>query len=443
LIKFVITITYGCVSTICHYHRKKYIEKYNYIYGKTCCNPLQQHKQAVKKGLREIKPEHLEKPKHINVNLVPGKSLCVSCYTKIFTKEVDDNQSEQDTDFTVASEQLETAEKLHNLDSFCNELNISPVTKIIKLNKSQRLPALEKKTLKISNAIKRKLETSFDETLKEIDLPSTSSSCVSEYDILLQKLKEKCATSNKEEKIKIISLLPESWSRKKICEEFKVTDYLVRLTRDLMKTQGILPDLIKKAGNPLSEEVINAVVEFYQDDENSRVCPGKKDCVSIGKKQYKQKRLLLLTLNELFVHFKQKYPHYIIGRSSFCALRPKWCVLPGASGTHSVCVCVYHQNVKLMTEALKFNVNYRDLLDFLVCNTENEICMLDDCTSCPGPEVLKEILENELDDLPDEITFKQWVSTDRANLISQVLPLEDFFDVFIGSFHVKPTSHST
>jgi len=57
-------------------------------------------------------------------------------------------------------------------------------------------------------------------------------------------------------------LLPESWSKQKICEEFKVSDYLVRLTRKLVKTQGILPDLTKKPGNPLSEEVINAVIEF-------------------------------------------------------------------------------------------------------------------------------------------------------------------------------------
>lgn len=34
--------------------------------------------------------------------------------------------------------------------------------------------------------------------------------------------------------------------------------------------------------------------------------------------------------------------------SKFCDIRPKWCITVGASGSHSVCVCAIHQNVKLM-----------------------------------------------------------------------------------------------
>ena len=37
-----------------------------------------------------------------------------------------------------------------------------------------------------------------------------------------------------------------------------------------------------------------------------------------------------------------------IGFSKFPELRPQHCVLAGASGTHAVCVCTIHQNVKLM-----------------------------------------------------------------------------------------------
>ena len=41
-----------------------------------------------------------------------------------------------------------------------------------------------------------------------------------------------------------------------------------------------------------------------------------------------------------------------IGLSKFAELRPKECVLAGASGTHNVCVCTIHQNVKLMLSAI-------------------------------------------------------------------------------------------
>ena len=50
------------------------------------------------------------------------------------------------------------------------------------------------------------------------------------------------------------------------------------------------------------------IVSFYEDDEISRIMPGKKDYVSIGRNIHKQKRLLLANLKELHSIFKLKYP---------------------------------------------------------------------------------------------------------------------------------------
>lgn len=80
--------------------------------------------------------------------------------------------------------------------------------------------------------------------------------------------------------------------------------------------------------------------------------PGIKDVVistdSNNQKQKVQKRLLLLNLNEIYRYFKEEKPEIKIGFSKFCTLRPPNCVLAGSSGTHSICVCSYHQNVKLL-----------------------------------------------------------------------------------------------
>ena len=79
--------------------------------------------------------------------------------------------------------------------------------------------------------------------------------------------------------------------------------------------------------------------------------PGKKDFVSVkqeGKRVQVQKRLMLSNLREVYREFKEKFPDRKIGFSKFAELRPKHCILAGASGTHSVCVCTIHQNVKLM-----------------------------------------------------------------------------------------------
>ena len=85
--------------------------------------------------------------------------------------------------------------------------------------------------------------------------------------------------------------------------------------------------------------------------------PGKKDYVSLGKKQHMSKRLILCNLKELYAAYKLKYPDHKVGFSIFCSLRPKWCVLAGPKGTHSVCMCTIQQNVKLMLSAIDLDNN--------------------------------------------------------------------------------------
>ena len=106
--------------------------------------------------------------------------------------------------------------------------------------------------------------------------------------------------------------------------------------------------------------------------------PGKKDFISIvvnGKKEAVQKRLLLMNLREL--HLLLKEAHISVSFSVFCKLRPKNCIIAGASGTHSVCVCTIYQNVKLMLDAInikKITANfekpiesYKDCLNEMMC----------------------------------------------------------------------------
>ena len=63
-----------------------------------------------------------------------------------------------------------------------------------------------------------------------------------------------------------------------------------------------------------------------------------------------QKRLVLGNLKEVYQRFKEKNPNIKIGFSKFAMLRPKECVLAGASGTHSASVCTIHNNGKLMIQ---------------------------------------------------------------------------------------------
>ena len=133
-----------------------------------------------------------------------------------------------------------------------------------------------------------------------------------------------------------------------------------------------------------------------------------------------------------------------IGFSSFANLRPRNCILAGAAGTHSVCVCIYHQNVKLQFSSLSIKgVQYRSLLDNSVCDITDRNCMLQICKYCPKEKGVKDFLmsfEAVTDREYDNIKYKQWVSTDRCNLIEHVEPFEQFIDSLCKNV-VKLTRH--
>ena len=156
-----------------------------------------------------------------------------------------------------------------------------------------------------------------------------------------------------------------------------------------------------------------------------------KDRISVGKKQYEQKRLILCTLKELYLAFKESNPEVKVGFSKFCTLRPKWCVGAGSSGSHSVCVCTIHQNVILLLHAAQLEEAYKELIGMMVCSEDIRDCMLQKCENCPGDAVVQELLESKFEDRDEIIEIKQWVSVDRTDLVTQSLTVNKYISLLI------------
>ncbi len=100
--------------------------------------------------------------------------------------------------------------------------------------------------------------------------------------------------------------------------------------------------------------------------------------VKQGNKRVKiQKRLLLLNLKELYAEYKKQSSilgYKTFGFSLFASKRPANVVTVGSSGTHAVCVCVYHQNVKLMLSALYINDLFLHCcMDKIMCSVDNKV----------------------------------------------------------------------
>ncbi|XP_053990218.1 uncharacterized protein LOC128882595 [Hylaeus volcanicus] len=227
------------------------------------------------------------------------------------------------------------------------------------------------------------------------------------YQNILENLKTKFddPTTNRTEKLQILTLLPSDWSIQMICDVMGATKHMAIVSKHLKENKGILSMSERKKGRPLTNEIKSKVIEFYQRDDISINLPGKKDFVSVkrgeGQREHIQKKLILCNLKELYQTFKEQYPNELIGFSSFASLRPVHCVLAGSVGTHTVCVCAIHQNVKLMmlgsnlpaltghlTDPL---MHFSDCFKIILCANPSSDCYLSKCKHCPEIDVLQNV----------------------------------------------------
>lgn len=408
------------LSTICSYHQAIFLTSYE-LFQKKCCNPFSKENHNSMKRLRTIDIAIADQVNTVTKrkDTKPGQKLCTRCISDLSAALRAKEQSDSCSDF---EDTMDTNEKVN---ASLTSLDISPL-KFSAVSQRDSATYAKRKVNEAHNALVCKIACAGglnEEKLAGCDL-------CKDYKLLIDELKEKLRLSSHAQKIQILTLAPDSWAKEKIVEEFGVTDYMVRQARKLKKTAGVLALPTGKVGKKLSEQVTQRVEALYEDDEFSRQCPGKKDFVSVrinGEKVHKQKRLLLCNLRELFAAYRLKNG-LEIGFSKFCELRPKWCMTVGAAGSHSVCVCTMHQNIKLMLFSSPVSLDYKALMEKMVCDIESKECMLHRCEDCAGKEGILEYMTNAFCELdPDEsVEFKQWVHTDRDTIETRQLPLDEF-----------------
>jgi len=249
-------------------------------------------------------------------------------------------------------------------------------------------------------------------------------------------------TDDRAQKIKILTIF-RHWSYKKIEFTFPTaTRHMITVAKNIAKEKGILSDPSPKSHPSLNVDDKNAIISFYQSDDNTQLMPGKKDYVSVkvnGQRVQMQKRLLLNNLKELFQLFKKTYPAVKCSFSKFASLRPKHCILAGASGTHSVCVCPVHENVKLLIDGANLKSitadsqepisNYHNCVNRMLCTVQSTNCFLGLCNECPGVTNIIEQLEKNFEDkLIETVNYKQWITSERTSLQTLISSVDEYLE---------------
>lgn len=159
------------------------------------------------------------------------------------------------------------------------------------------------------------------------------------------------------------------------------------------------------------------VISFLSKDENSRLCPGKRDTITY-KKNKMQKRYLNDTLSHIYAKFKIEYPNLNLSYSTFCKMRPFWIVQPVIKA-RDTCLCLQHTNMSLLISKL----NYLKIIDektpeILVksycCNGgyTMERCLERKCSDCK----YKEIRTSDYD-ANEDTYYEKWVTKKETFMI--------------------------
>ncbi|KAG8234753.1 hypothetical protein J437_LFUL009992 [Ladona fulva] len=357
-----------------------------------CFNPfgLSNHARKAQKHLRPVLPWMLTKVRKTELASVKGLRICDACRSKISklpvgsecdhevnirdVSPVDEvspssSTSRNTIDSENESSELDRIEVVTKLNDSLVSLGVSPIAK----RKIHQKSYHGKKVKKIQETLTSKVFHVDDEKMPE------------ESDDIIRKLKEAYrSTSDRSRKILILTIF-EDWPYSKIKKNFDATNHMIKVAKEVASEKGILSTPNLKIGRVLDEEIVLMLLNAREEALFS--IAGHGGCLQI------QKRLVLSNIKEAYYHFKEKHTVVKISFSKFAELRPKNCILAGASGT--VCVCAIHGNVKLMIDGSKIPIitvdtakplkAYHSCLAEIICNPPSMECFFENCSKCPGP----------------------------------------------------------
>ncbi|CAH0547290.1 unnamed protein product [Brassicogethes aeneus] len=114
------------------------------------------------------------------------------------------------------------------------------------------------------------------------------------------------------------------------------------------------------------------------------------------------------------------------------------CIMAGQTGTHNICVCKMHQNVSLKIHGIQrelqkykitFNTSMGDFIKQSVCELPKPGCFLYDCEECPGTAaIMKKVEEILTENNVTQVTFSQWINTDRCDIVQISEKTEKFLE---------------
>ena len=413
------------IKLLCHIHHVRIFTPT----GKKCSDPYERHTRRNELtrfrilDLSIIKTAEKFLTEQESGKLKPLMKVCQPCFDFIGKKIEDGKESLLESENPSGSQRSEYS-------NFSDDMSDMTSQSQPKSQPQEPQPTLEE--------LGKKIE---DLELKEDDLNE-----------IYQNIKHRISEVDDDKKIELLNVLPKSYSNNRKVQEMGVGRRLVEKANEYRESGKERER--QKRKDRLSEEDIERVKAFYRRRDISRECPGAKQYVSVkigGERVRLQKHLLLHRLDKAHQKFRDEHEDIIIGLSKFCKLRPPEIVLAGSEGTHNICVCLHHQNPKLMitSSIVGADPTFKELqkkkphqeltavqlLDEITCDPDDLDCVMglshcDECSQLAEEMRLSFIEICECLNIL-EISYDQWLATDYSAIHTLNDPVEIFARNFI------------
>ena len=221
------------LQTVCNHHEKMFLTCFESSQMK-CCDPFQRHKTAVRMALRPISTDLATKCRDTGISVKPGQKLCTACRKKVTAEPISDHDEDQDF-VSPVEERLLLDESLTTLG--CSPLKVKGVKDRVAYGKRKIRAVQESAADKVSKVLNIPCDAAL---LNPIVISKNECTKCNDLSKLVEELKEKCQISSRKEKVKLLTLVPSSWSIDRVAAEFNVSNYLVKKSRELRRSSGIL-----------------------------------------------------------------------------------------------------------------------------------------------------------------------------------------------------------
>jgi hypothetical protein len=245
------------------------------IINRYCFDPFGSHKKKSTTSLACVSEKIKLELAQLGIQSHTGQKVCRNCITKV-QSVLGANRSyasmELDGDYqpTPTSNRLHLEESLQSVNTSISDFT-TPIkaSRVAKMSTEKRSLYIYKKLSTVSQGLEAKLrEITGSELITEKE----------EFTDIADGIKSKMVVGSRMEQVKLLTLLPDHWSREKIVKDFPVSERQVKEARQLKAEQGILPNVSRsrKGNKVLDTEIEKAVIEYYKHSEMVRIMPGTK-----------------------------------------------------------------------------------------------------------------------------------------------------------------------